>query len=299
MHHLVNFVLYVTVFQLIGLGVEADLPGNVKRVVGQHCLVVWPDGSWSALGGDDLFFHGTKYRILLQSGEIIFATWRRLNLFNCRECVYFVLMQTVVLATASQREEWGKEAPGKVVWIETKEDFLHFPDADVFVDLLFENKTERKELLAKLLPKLVIINSVTHTLSEINPAFVRINGWPSFLSSGLVEVTCLEENNKLKADAVFALLHKKPEWLPDTPGFVRARVVSMIINEAYLALSEGVSTKAEINTAMKLGTAYPFGPFEWGEKIGLKNIVTLLQKLSLQQARFTPAALLVEEAAKQ
>ena len=208
-------------------------------------------------------------------------------------------MQTVVLATASQREEWGKEAPGKVVWIETKEDFLHFPDADVFIDLLFENKAERKEMLAKLLPNLVIINSVTHTLSEINPAFVRINGWPSFLSSGLVEATCLEENNKLKADAVFALLHKKPEWLPDTPGFVRARVVSMIINEAYLALSEGVSTKAEINTAMKLGTAYPFGPFEWGEKIGLKNIVTLLQKLSLQQARFTPAALLVEEAAKQ
>ena len=42
----------------------------------------------------------------------------------------------------------------------------------------------------------------------------------------------------------------------------------MIINEAFLALQEGVSTKEEINTAMKLGTNYPLGPFEWVEKIG-------------------------------
>lgn len=207
-------------------------------------------------------------------------------------------MQTVVLATESQRAEWGKEASENIVWIEKEEDFLRFPGADAFVDLLFENKAERRALLAQWLPKLVIVNSVTDTLPEINGAFVRINGWPGFLSSSLVEATCLDEKNKTKAEAVFALLQKKPEWLPDTPGFVTARVVSMIINEAYLALREGVSTKAAINTAMKLGTAYPFGPFEWGEKIGLKNIVALLQKLSNEQPRYTPAELLVEEAEK-
>jgi 3-hydroxybutyryl-CoA dehydrogenase len=70
----------------------------------------------------------------------------------------------------------------------------------------------------------------------------------------------------------------------------------MIINEAYLALAEGVSTKEEINTAMKLGTAYPFGPFDWAEKIGLKNIALLLQKLSSTQPRYTPAAGLLQEA---
>ncbi len=45
--------------------------------------------------------------------------------------------------------------------------------------------------------------------------------------------------------------------------------MAMIINEAWHALAEEVSTKNEIDTAMKLGTNYPYGPFEWAEKIGL------------------------------
>ena len=53
----------------------------------------------------------------------------------------------------------------------------------------------------------------------------------------------------------------------------------MIINEAFIALREGVSTKEEINTAMKLGTNYPYGPFEWAGKIGIERVNALLDKL--------------------
>jgi 3-hydroxybutyryl-CoA dehydrogenase len=58
-------------------------------------------------------------------------------------------------------------------------------------------------------------------------------------------------------------------------------------------LGDEVSTKAAIDIAMKLGTNYPYGPFEWAEKIGLKNIFSLLQKLSLQDKRYQPAPALV------
>jgi 3-hydroxybutyryl-CoA dehydrogenase len=68
--------------------------------------------------------------------------------------------------------------------------------------------------------------------------------------------------------------------------------------QAFIALGEGVSTIEEINTAMKLGTAYPYGPFEWVEKIGVQNIVTLLHKLSKTQFRYTPSELLVQETNK-
>jgi 3-hydroxybutyryl-CoA dehydrogenase len=84
--------------------------------------------------------------------------------------------------------------------------------------------------------------------------------------------------------------------LPDEPGFITPRVISMIINEAYFALEEGVSTKEEINTAMKLGTAYPYGPFEWAERIGVRNILVLLNRLSKEKSQYKPAPLLVEEA---
>ncbi|MEO5650820.1 MAG: 3-hydroxyacyl-CoA dehydrogenase family protein, partial [Ginsengibacter sp.] len=68
-----------------------------------------------------------------------------------------------------------------------------------------------------------------------------------------------------------------------------ARVISMIINEAFYTLKENVSTKKEIDLAMKLGTNYPFGPFEWAEKIGLENVFNLLKKLSEKEERYIPS----------
>lgn len=69
----------------------------------------------------------------------------------------------------------------------------------------------------------------------------------------------------------------------------------MIINEAYFAVNDEVSSKKEIDTAMKLGTNYPYGPFEWAALIGKNNILELLQKLSLTDTRYQPAELLIKE----
>ena len=52
----------------------------------------------------------------------------------------------------------------------------------------------------------------------------------------------------------------------------------MIINEAYFTWEAGTSTKEEIDIAMKLGTGYPYGPFEWGEKIGLSRDCGIVEK---------------------
>jgi 3-hydroxybutyryl-CoA dehydrogenase len=133
---------------------------------------------------------------------------------------------------------------------------------------------------------MVVINSVATTLAETDQRFIRINAWPGFLQSEFIEAACLQEELQQGATDVFSLFRKKVEWLPDTPGFVTPRVISMIINEAFIALKEGVSTKEEINTAMKLGTNYPYGPFEWVEKIGVKRVNELLEKLSSEKTRY-------------
>jgi 3-hydroxybutyryl-CoA dehydrogenase len=51
----------------------------------------------------------------------------------------------------------------------------------------------------------------------------------------------------------------------------------MIINEAYLTLEEGIASREDIDLAMKLGTNYPYGPFEWADRIGLGNVVRVLR----------------------
>lgn len=203
-------------------------------------------------------------------------------------------MQVIVLATEEQKAELA-ENKGGITWIDDVSALAAYSTADAVIDLQFEPTSERISILAQMLPKPVIINSVAHTLQETHPHFIRTNGWHTFLSSPVWEAACPDEERRQKAAAAFQFLGKKPEWLPDTPGFVTARVVSMIVNEAYLALEEGVSTKDEMNTAMKLGTAYPYGPFEWASKIGVQNIVHLLEQLAKQNTRYTPAPLLRQE----
>jgi 3-hydroxybutyryl-CoA dehydrogenase len=208
-------------------------------------------------------------------------------------------MQIIVLADALEKEGLSNNNPvGNIVWIADEQEFLEYKNADAFIDLEFVNDAKRVSLLSQLLPKPVIINSVADTLQETNPSFVRINGWNTFLSPSLIEASCGNDAIKAKTETVFSHFNKKIEWLEDQPGFITARVISMIINEAFISLAEGVSTKEEINTAMKLGTAYPYGPFEWAEKIGLQNIVMLLTKLSKTQTRYAPSELLVQETDK-
>ena len=66
-------------------------------------------------------------------------------------------------------------------------------------------------------------------------------------------------------------LAKQHTQVPDEPGFIAARIIAMIINEAYYAKGEQISSEADIDIAMKLGTNYPLGPFEWARLIGLKK----------------------------
>ncbi len=60
---------------------------------------------------------------------------------------------------------------------------------------------------------------------------------------------------------------------------VALRVISCIVNEAFLADSEGVATAEDIDRAMKFGANYPTGPFEWVEEVGAGPIVEKLDAL--------------------
>jgi 3-hydroxybutyryl-CoA dehydrogenase len=68
----------------------------------------------------------------------------------------------------------------------------------------------------------------------------------------------------------------------------------MIINEAAFALMEGVASAEDIDTAMKLGTNYPLGPLEWADRIGLDQVLAVLEGLQAEYGddRYRPAPLL-------
>ena len=143
----------------------------------------------------------------------------------------------------------------------------------------------------------VFINAVISTLNILPANAIRINGWPGFIQRSLVEI-CTSKENTSSADKVLKALNWNNEIVPDVAGMIAPKIISMIINEAYFALSDDVSDKAAINTAMRLGTNYPYGPFEWSEIIGLPKIHHLLSTLSLTDPRYEPAPLLLKEIAQ-
>ena len=211
-------------------------------------------------------------------------------------------MRLVVLTNEQLKEELlsnGVSDYCKIDWINSPKELLSHTDADAVIDLSFEHNGYDISHLNNYLTKPVFVNSMNKTIVEIGLPFIRINAWPGFLKRNIAEVSIADEVNKNKAEKILSLLNRKAEWVPDVKGFISPRVISMIINEAYFTLEKNVSTKVEIDIAMKLGTNYPFGPFEWSKKIGLKNIAALLTELSISEKRYQPASLLLKEVKEQ
>lgn len=81
-----------------------------------------------------------------------------------------------------------------------------------------------------------------------------------------------------------------------TECFVIARILAAIMNEAALALAEGVATREDIDLAMTKGTNYPSGPLAWAEKIGHRTVRGVLKALNqlASDGRYEPAALFAD-----
>jgi 3-hydroxybutyryl-CoA dehydrogenase len=160
-----------------------------------------------------------------------------------------------------------------------------YTDFDIF--FILDERIENVDF-EKFEKKPVFVNLVSNTLSKLKlPGNVsRINAWNGFLQREIWEIV---PPDNIDAKKIFSGIGWQIIIVKDEPGMVAARVISMIINEAFYAFSEKVSTKAEIDMAMKLGTNYPFGPFEWAEKIGIKKVFDLLKILSEKEKRYIPS----------
>ena len=217
-------------------------------------------------------------------------------------------MKLAILANDRQKEEWLLKPMKEgvyLIWVSNHQE-LQSTAADAYFDLLFQPVGGRIDALLSLNAP-VFLNEVIHPFSSLiaggaspqKSALLRLNAWPTFLKREIIELSSFKEENIQIASSIFSKLGWKFKAVPDIPGLLTARVISMIINEAYYTLQDEVSTKKEIDVAMKLGTNYPYGPFEWSELIGLPNIYKLLIELSGSDSRYTPCELLIKETEQQ
>ncbi len=88
---------------------------------------------------------------------------------------------------------------------------------------------------------------------------------------------------------------KQPITVTDSPCFVTSRLIQTFINEAIFCLYQGVSSKEEIDAAMKLGMNHPMGPLELADFIGLDVVLSMQQALynGFQEPKYRPCPLLL------
>jgi 3-hydroxybutyryl-CoA dehydrogenase len=89
---------------------------------------------------------------------------------------------------------------------------------------------------------------------------------------------CAEEARHAVRAAMHACGWQAVE-LRDAPALWAARTLCMLVNEGADAVHQGVCTEEGANLAMKLGTNWPHGPFEWLAALGVERIVAVLDHL--------------------
>lgn len=87
---------------------------------------------------------------------------------------------------------------------------------------------------------------------------------------------------------------KTPVEVNDYPGFIANRLLMPMINEAAFCLMEGVATKENIDTVMKLGMNHPMGPLELADLIGLDVCLFIMEVLynDFNDSKYRPCPLL-------
>jgi 3-hydroxybutyryl-CoA dehydrogenase len=87
---------------------------------------------------------------------------------------------------------------------------------------------------------------------------------------------------------------KTPAKANDYPGFIANRILLPMINEAVYCLQNGVGSREDIDTVMKLGMNHPMGPLALADLIGLDTCLAIMETLydGFKEAKYAPCPLL-------
>ncbi|MDG7000150.1 MAG: 3-hydroxybutyryl-CoA dehydrogenase [Nitrososphaerota archaeon] len=169
-------------------------------------------------------------------------------------------------------------------------DLSDFSDRQLVVEAALE-RIEVKQLVFKSLdsvcPKESILASNTSSIPVTQLAALvsnpqRVVGMHFFNPvpvMKLVEIVRALQTSDSTVQAIkefSARLGKTAVEVHDAPGFVSNRILCPLINEAIFTLEEGVASKEDIDTVMKLGMNHPMGPLELADFVGLDVLLDIL-----------------------
>ncbi len=194
--------------------------------------------------------------------------------------------------------------------IETTTELSDLTGCDLVVEAIFENFDAKaaafRELDGLLKPEAILASNtssidITRLAAVTNrpDRFIGMHFFNPVPLMSLVEIIRgLQTSDQTYSTIrdVAEKLGKTPVEVKDYPGFVSNRVLMPMINEAIFTLYEGVASKEDIDTVMKLGMNHPMGPLTLADFIGLDVCLDILNVLydGFKDPKYRPCPLLVK-----
>ncbi|MDE2136477.1 MAG: enoyl-CoA hydratase/isomerase family protein [Gammaproteobacteria bacterium] len=175
------------------------------------------------------------------------------------------------------------------------------PQADVVIEAIFENLDAKRELYARLEPRmkpgaLLATNTSSIMLEPLadrlaNPRrLVGLHFFNPVAQMPLIEVVHAERTDPAAVETATAFarrLDKLPVPCRSAPGFMVNRVLTPYLNEAMYAAEEGVALPAIDRTAVRFGM--PMGPIELADVVGLDVASHVGEIIARELGRPVPA----------
>jgi 3-hydroxybutyryl-CoA dehydrogenase len=172
-------------------------------------------------------------------------------------------------------------------------DLSEFRDRDLVVEAALEKievKSELFQRLDKICPQDSILASNTSSIPITQLAALvsdsnRVAGMhffnpvPVMKLVEIVRALQTSDDTVEKIRQVSSTLGKTAVVVKDSPGFISNRILCPMINEAIFSLEEGIATREDIDTVMKLGMSHPMGPLELADFVGLDIVLDVLEVL--------------------
>lgn len=180
-------------------------------------------------------------------------------------------------------------------------------DADLIIEAVPENSDLKKQVFetmenASQSHCLFATNTSTMSPTEVASYAARpeqtiaMHFFNPVHKMPLVEIVRGLETSDETVDAIKHVaekMGKETVIINEFPGFVTSRISTLIGNEAFYMLQEGLGSPEDIDKAIKLGLGFPMGPFELVDLVGLdtrlNNLKYLHEKLG---EKYRPAPLL-------
>lgn len=165
-------------------------------------------------------------------------------------------------------------------------------ECDLIIETISEDLEAKRELLGrldKICPPNVILASNTSTLSLTQLAaetsrpdrVIGMHFLHPVAKIDLVEIIrglkTSDETVQVTRDFVENVLAKKSVKVYESPGFITTRLICTLINEALHVLSEGVASAEDIDSAMRIGYDFHYGPLEMCDRFGLDSVLAAME----------------------